>query len=266
MDNKIKQSLAKEKLSIGGAVQTACVDNVELLARNGYDFVWIDCEHGLIDVTQCIQLIRAAQAFGMTSLVRLRSTKDFGSLQILLDVGMGGLIAQEIESAEDAKALADQLKYPPLGARGACPGSRAYNILGGDMNWDEYMEFSNANTMFCALIESKKGVENIESILEVPSIDMIVLGPFDLSHSLGFPGKWNHPEVIAALTKVTKAARAKGIPVMCVPLSPTPDTLKEEVGQWIECGCNVVTATIDTIALNKSFRETYTLLDSNFNM
>lgn len=263
--NKINQSLTKGKISVGGVVQIPSVDHVELMARNGFDFAWIDCEHGLIDMTQCIELIRTAQAFGITPLVRLRSTADTGMLNVLLDAGVGGLIAQEMETADEVRALAARMKYPPMGNRGACPGSRAYNVLGGNRSWDEYVEYSNKNTMFCPLIESRKGVDNIDSILDVPGIDMIVLGPFDLSHSLGYPGKWDHPEVITALTKVAKAAQKRGIPVMCVPLAPTPELLKEEVGQWIERGCKVVCATLDTLVLNRCFSETFHLLDDSFN-
>ena len=128
--NKINQSLTKGKISVGGVVQIPSVDHVELMARNGFDFAWIDCEHGLIDMTQCIELIRTAQAFGITPLVRLRSTADTGMLNVLLDAGMGGLIAQEMETADEVRALAARMKYPPMGNRGACPGSRAYNVLG----------------------------------------------------------------------------------------------------------------------------------------
>ena len=71
--------------------------------------------------------------------------------------------------------------------------------------------------------------------------------------------------MIAALTKVVKASQKRGIPVMCVPLAPTPELLKEEVGQWIERGCKVVCAMLDTLVLNRCFSETFRLLDDNFN-
>ncbi|MEL7649083.1 MAG: aldolase/citrate lyase family protein [Sedimentibacter sp.] len=264
-ENKILKSLASDKISIGAAVQSACVDNVELVARNGYDYVWIDCEHGIIDTTQCVQLVRSAEGFGITSLVRFADKNDRGAIQRLLDVGVGGVIVQEIETREETARFASIMKFPPKGERGACPGSRAFNVLGGNMMWEEFAESANKNTMFCVLIESYKGVENIEEIVRVPGVDMIVLGPFDLSHSLGYPGQWDHPEVISALTKVASVAKQQGIPVMCVPLSPTPDGLKKEVASWINKGCNVVTATIDTLCLNQSLRFTHDMLFQEFN-
>ncbi|MBF4694745.1 HpcH/HpaI aldolase family protein [Fusibacter ferrireducens] len=264
-ENQILKTLREGKLSIGAAVQMACVDNVELIARNNFDFVWIDCEHGLIDTTQSIQLIRAAESFNVTTLVRLADKHDRGALQRMLDVGVGGLIIQEIESKEEAAHFASLLKFPPKGERGACPGSRAFNVLGGNMSWEAFTQAANINTMYCVLIESQKGVENIESILDVPGIDMVVLGPFDLSHSLGHPGQWDHPEVIEALKTVSSAARKRNIPVMCVPLSPTDEGLKTEVGTWLAHGCQIVTATIDTIALNKSLKHTHDILFDKFN-
>lgn len=236
-----RQNLVHAKRAAGGAamgvnVQTTSPENVEMAGAAGYDFVIIDCEHGVMSMDRTVEMLRAADASGITPIVRVPE-QSAGAIMRALDCGAMGVIVPGVGSRAQAEAAVAAAKYRArdnAGARGACPSTRANWHLVGD--WPAFVEWSNAQTMVWLLIESPEGVANIDAILEVPGIDAIVPGPFDLAQAMGHNGDMRHPQVVDALKKVVQAARRRKIETVAVLLASNAAELEQETAFWRGAG------------------------------
>jgi 4-hydroxy-2-oxoheptanedioate aldolase len=206
--NKIRQRLANGDVALGATVQTASPEAVEMVGMAGYDFVWIDAEHGTIDLGTLVHMIRAADAMDLTSIVRVPDHSP-SFITRTLDAGALGILAPHVRSKEEAQALVRAVKYGPRGERGACPSTRATGHLAA--NWTEFSRAADKDTMVWVLIEDREGVEHIEEIVSVPGVDAVLFGPFDMSQALGHEGDIAHSEVRSLLKRVEQAARSAGV-------------------------------------------------------
>ncbi|MFZ2406191.1 MAG: aldolase/citrate lyase family protein, partial [Methylobacter sp.] len=178
----------------------------EILAMAGYDWVVIETEHTAIDVSEVLRLIIAIEQRGSVPLVRL-AWNDPIQAKAVLDSGSAGVLVPMINSKADAELAVQMTKYPPLGFRGV----GLARAQGYGENFDEYVKNANDDTLLIVQIEHKDAVANIEEILSVPGVDGTFIGPYDLSLSLGIPGKINNPEVLAEKRKVLEATLAHGL-------------------------------------------------------
>ena len=197
----------KEKMRNGEAVlqvmlRFASPEIAELLAIKGVDLIIIDNEHYPFDPQTMIDIIRAANVGGAACAVRLPNIEPARIGQVL-DYGAEGIVMPSCPSYEAARALVDAVKFAPVGHRGFCPITRAA-AYGHGMTPTEYAELSNENTLCMIQIETKEGVEDIDRILSIPEIDVISIGPSDLSASYGYPGQYDHPVVTGAMQTVRK--------------------------------------------------------------
>jgi len=218
-----------------------------ILANAGADFALYDMEHsgfGLADMKTQFALCRGA---GITPLVRPPG-KDYQFVARLLDVGAFGIMAQMVESAEEAKRLVSWTRYPPHGVRGAMIGA-------GHDEWDyaaqlaRTMATSNARTMVVALIETAKGIRNVDEIMAVPGIDVGHLGHADLSLSMGIPGQFGHPDFKAGVELLLDAAHRHDKAAGC--LAPTV-----EMGRaWREQGFRMISYKFDSALLYGALSE-----------
>ena len=163
-NNKIMQTIRSEGISIGIQIRSRSPLTAELMGICGFDFLYIDNEHWLCDEESIENMIRAAQLTGMTPLVRIPS-HDPQAIGHFLDSGAMGIIIPHIDTYEQAKMVFEAGKFPPIGHRGASYTARA-SQYGIHCTSEEYMELSNCNTMIIPMIESVKGVNNIEAILD----------------------------------------------------------------------------------------------------
>lgn len=242
--NAIRDLLATGRSALGVTVQTASADIVEMAGRAGFDFVWIDCEHGAFLLEQALQLIRAAEGARMTPVVRVPEL-DASLVARVLDAGAMGVIVPNLTTRAQAQTLLAATRYKDQGnggARGACPSVRAASHLTRD--WTEFVSWSNANIMAWGTIESLEGVRNIHEILEA-GLDGIALGPFDLAHDMGFPGQPGHPEVLRALESVSLAAREKDVPVIATLFSSAEADMRQEQAWWEERGVRIFSTGTD---------------------
>lgn len=176
----------------------------EIFAQGPFDFIAIDMEHSTINLEQAQRIIAASQAYGKPCLPRpVSHSNDY--IKPLLDSGADGIIAPLVSSKNDSDLLIDLIKYPPLGKR-SFGVNRAQNY---GLNFDQYISKWNENSIFIPQIESKYAVENIESIIANENVDAVMVGPYDLSGSYGFPGQPNHPIVLEAQQKVIQACQIK---------------------------------------------------------
>lgn len=184
---------------------------VEAVARAGFSSVTLDAQHGYAGFDAIVGGVAAAALAGKPALVRL-PLNGYGLGARALDVGAAGVIAPMIDSAADARALVDALKFPPVGRRSWGP-IRAAGLLGLDR--DVYLAQANDLTLAIAMIETERGLANVEEIVSVDGVDGLLIGPNDLSVSLsgGAVVDPGHPKVVGALDTVLTAARRVGKPV-----------------------------------------------------
>jgi 4-hydroxy-2-oxoheptanedioate aldolase len=232
--------LAKGELAAGVGVQTASPEMVEMVAAAGYDFVYIDCEHGSFQLDTAVQMIRAAEAAGTTPLIRVPNHSS-SFIMRCLDAGAMGIIAPNVQTKQQAESIVAAAKFKSGdngGIRGACPGTRA--TWHQSANWREFSSRANETTTVWLLIESLEAVENLDEILAVPGIDALMLGPFDLAHAMGFPGQTDHPAVTDQCLKIIEKAKRRGIDVVATLFSSESQEILAERKRWIELGARIL--------------------------
>lgn len=205
--NAVKQRLAAGSHAVGTIIPTNEPALIEISALAGFDHVIIDGEHGNVGVRDVENLVRAAEAAGITPLARVPSNTPIEILRYL-DVGVQGVMVPQVRTAADAQRAVAAAKYFPEGQRGL-GGTRAaaYGLTGPQT---EYVIAANRETMVLALLEDKAAVANLDEILAVPGIDVYFIGPADLAQSYGYPGRADHAEVQAAIDTIIRRTIAAG--------------------------------------------------------
>lgn len=206
-ENLLKKTIEGGGHGIGTFVKMTDPSVVEILALAGFDFFVLDTEHVAIDREQLTNIVRAADAAGITPLVRVRENNQVEILQNL-DLGYAGVQVPNVDTAEEAKALVERVKYTPFGVRGLSPSVRACDYATTPVK--EYIEAANRNTMVVSHCETKTCVENLDDILKLDGLDVIFIGPMDLSQSYGIPGEASNPIIQAAIDTIIKKTLASG--------------------------------------------------------
>ncbi|MCK4343939.1 MAG: aldolase, partial [Bacteroidales bacterium] len=183
---KLINNLEKKKFSIGPFSKSSDPSIIECIGLAGFDFLIIDLEHGPNTIDGAQNLIRAALLHEMTPVVRVSENNE-SLISRALDIGAQGVQVPQINNKQDAIKVVKAAKFSPLGNRGVCRYVRAAGFSSKDRN--VFFEESNQNTLVILQIEGKEGIENLEYIFDVNGVDIIFLGPYDLSQSLGVPGQ-----------------------------------------------------------------------------
>jgi 4-hydroxy-2-oxoheptanedioate aldolase len=184
---------------------------VELAALAGFEFVVFECEHGVIGFETLRNHFRAARAHNLGTLVRVPAG-DFGFVQRVLDIGAEGVLLPHVSDVSAAQRATTAVRYPPGGHRGMYPQAAAANFgASGARNVRELMDKLNRDTVLAVMIEDRSAVEQIESIVDVPGIDLVVVGPSDMSASLGVAGQAENEELADAIGHVFDVCRNAGM-------------------------------------------------------
>ncbi len=208
----MRKNLTKEKILAGETAYGVFVNVsnpsiVEIVGHLGFDFALIDAEHGPMGLESCEQMIRAADAVNITPLVRIAMNIQQNILRFL-DMGALGVQLPLLNTRADVENVVRSVKYRPEGRRGLA-GVRANNWgLSGPLG--EYVQEANRETLVVAQIETLEAVENLKEILTVPDIDVIFIGPNDLSQAMGYPGQMKHPEVQKLIDRLVQEIHAVG--------------------------------------------------------
>lgn len=208
----MRKNLTKEKIKAGETAYGVFVNMgsptiIEILGHIGFDFVIIDAEHGPMGVETCENMLRAADNVNITPIIRVAVNITQNILRYL-DIGALGVQMPMINTRTDAESVVRAVKYPPEGRRGLA-GVRAANYgLTGPLS--EYVKEANRETMVITHVENMEAVSNVKDMLSVPGIDVIFIGPTDLSSAMGYPGQINQPEVQNMIEKLVKEIRAAG--------------------------------------------------------
>jgi len=180
---------------------------IELYGRLGFQWLLLDAEHTPLSPGICRELTRAAELVGMPCVVRVPEIRA-SMIEAFLDVGVSGILASGVESASDVRALIAAVKFAPLGSRGSAPISRAARF--GLVPPAEHMARANELTMVAALIESRRALEELDSILAIQELDYVAIGPNDLGLSLGIAGGASHPQVSALVDAAQRSFKISG--------------------------------------------------------
>jgi 4-hydroxy-2-oxoheptanedioate aldolase len=202
----------KERLKSGEKVLAAWVYSlspvmVEAMVIGGYSALMIDQEHGPVELQTVHMLTLAAEARGAQAMVRVPSHDPF-HVKRLLDMGIDTIMFPMVDSVADAEAVVAGCYYPPRGRRGLATGGIRATRYGADAKG--YFDSIPNRQMLMAQIETKGGLESVEKIAAVDGIDMLFIGPNDLSTSLGHLGQGDHPTVRTAIERIIAAAKASG--------------------------------------------------------
>jgi 4-hydroxy-2-oxoheptanedioate aldolase len=229
----------RKKLQNGGALgmfsKTSDPGFVETLGFAGWDFVILDLEHGPNSVQTLQNVIRAAQVSGIFPIARVKESCASVAAEAL-DVGAGGVQFPQISSKAAAADALRRVKFAPEGARGVCRFVRAANYSAKD----RFEYFAEANRSIVVLqVEGQAGIDALDEILTVPGIDVLFVGPYDLSQSLGVPGQIGHPMVEEKMLEIVEKCAGREIAV-----GTFTDTL-ENARKWQGRGVKYIAHSVD---------------------
>ena len=207
-ENTLKERLNAGKAVFGVMITFPSAPVVEMLGHLGFDWVLIDNEHGSITVDNSEDLIRAAELSNIAPIVRPVGNRP-EIIAPFLDRGAWGVQVPHVNTAEEARAAVDSVKYYPEGHRGIFSRSRPANY-GFSGSTGDYVQEANANTLVCLMLEEVEAIENLGELVAVDGVDVFFIGSGDLSQSMGYPGQQTHPEVQEQMEKGVKIIRDAG--------------------------------------------------------
>jgi 2-dehydro-3-deoxyglucarate aldolase/4-hydroxy-2-oxoheptanedioate aldolase len=225
--------LGTAKPLIGTILTLPAPELAELAAQCGFDWLWLDIEHGLFEVAD---VQRAAMAAGDTPCFVRVPANDEAWIKRVLDTGVSGLIVPQVNSAELAEQAVRYTRYPPEGTRSAGMG-RAY---GYTRSFADYVARANHDLVLIIQVEHIQAVENLEPILDVQGIDAVIIGPFDLSASMGKIGQVDDPEVLEKIAAVRETCIRRGVVVgLYVTNTAAGRRALDEGYQLVILGCDI---------------------------
>jgi 2-keto-3-deoxy-L-rhamnonate aldolase RhmA len=220
----LRERIASRTLTIGSWITLGHPSIAEIVAKAGFDWLVIDLEHSMIDLQQAAELIRTADLCGVPPLVRL-TANDPDLIKRVMDAGAHGIIVPMVNSADEASAAVAATRYAPRGTRGVGL-SRAQRFGPG---FKDYLEWQKEGPIVLVQIEHRDGVARLEEILAVPDVDGFVIGPYDLSCSMGIPGQFERPEFVSALRRVLDTAKRLERPAGMHLVEPDLDRLDDAI-------------------------------------
>ncbi len=225
-NNTLKNKLKRNELTIGSWITIGHPSVIEVLSHAKFDWLTIDMEHTTIDYSMAQSLISTIQFHGMAALVRV-SKNDEVYIKRVLDAGADGVIVPMINNAKDARKAVEYVKYPPEGKRGV--GLYRAQKFGLNMGFEDYKKWLSDSSVIIAQIEHIDAVNNIEEIISTPGVDGVIIGPYDLSGSLGVPGEFDNPKVVEALSKFEGVCKANNFAMGYHVIQPDGTQLKQKV-------------------------------------
>jgi 2-dehydro-3-deoxyglucarate aldolase/4-hydroxy-2-oxoheptanedioate aldolase len=202
--NHVKQALKAGKLQLGCAFGTIrSVEVARILAAAGFNWTFLDAEHGAFDLETLQDICRASVIAGLCPVLRVADIQ-YSLVARALDIGAQGVMFPRVESPELLEKAVSWTRFPPLGVRG-------YGLTATNVEWEkatipQVIEHFNEHTMVVLQIETARALEMRDELLAVPGIDVVMVGPADLSISLGVPGDFEHPKMVDAMEKIRDTA------------------------------------------------------------
>lgn len=241
----LKYKLRTHTLTIGSWITIGDPSIAEIMAKSGFDWLTVDMEHSAITLHEAQQLIQVIELSGCVPLVRV-GNNDPNLIKRVMDAGAHGVIVPMVNNAKDAELAVKAVKYPPIGTRGVgLARAQGYGV-----DFEKYKDWVERESIVIVQIEHIDAVNNIEEIILTEGVDGFIIGPYDLSGSLGIPGEFNDPKVTESLEKVKKAAKKANIISGFHVVPPEIDLLEAK----IEEGYRFLGYSLDSLFLAEACR------------
>ena len=255
--NPVTRALRQGKVCLGAfSVAFGCEAVAQIFGRAGFHWYYMDMEHGRSTYNEIAQMSIAAKLAGIVPIAGPTSLADH-LVARPLDAGAMGVIAPHVETADETEQVVKWCRYPPVGARGMLNRGIFNGFESADAG--EWAEAQNREVLVAVKVESGIGIDNIEEIASVPGLDAILIGPGDLSTTLGIPGKTTHPEVEACIDKMLAAVKRHRIAG-----GPHLGRSPKDAARWADRGATFMSFTSDGGMLleiaSSTVRETRELL------
>ena len=242
---KLKDKLRNKQLTIGSWMSLGHPAIAEIMAKAGFDWLVIDMEHSAISDDQCQELIRVVDLCGISPIVRV-GANDSLLIKRAMDAGAHGVIVPMVNSREDAEKIVSAVKYPTYGTRGVGL-SRAQ---GYGTSFNAYKKWVEEESVIIVQIEHIHAIENLKQILTVQGIDAFIIGPYDLSGSLGIPGNFEDKKMLNALEEVKRVISETNISAGYHVVPPQPELVREKIKE----GYTFIAYSVDFLLLGESCR------------
>jgi 2-keto-3-deoxy-L-rhamnonate aldolase RhmA len=248
------KSRVLQKLRAGDFVRTAGISRVmdpwltEMVGRIGYDLVWLDLEHRPFGYETIDPISLACRATGMDLMVRIRKT-GYDAPMRALEFGANGIMVPHCRSASEARQWADWVRFPPSGKRGLDGAGADADFGLADPH--AYLKHANEEIFLVVQIEDREAIECVEEIAAVPGVDLLFVGPGDLSLSYGVPFQFEHPLLQEAMGRVDRAVRKAGKWWGTTSGSP------EAAQKALDMGARMITAGVDHVFLMRGFQQSF---------
>ncbi len=237
MAHEFRARLKRREQLLGTMVTLASAASAEVLAGLGFDWLFIDGEHGPLETRELLEILQAV-SHKTACIVRVPEAAEL-PIKRALDLGAHGIIVPQVNTAEQAANVVRWSRYAPEGARGVGL-ARAH---GYGQSFREYLSAANREIAVIVQAEHVRAVENIEAIVRTPGVDAVLLGPYDLSASLGRMGEIEHPDVVKAIGRVTDVCNTAGMPLGYFGVTA------EAVQPYAARGYTLLVAGVDTLYL-----------------
>ena len=238
----LRKLLNSKSLALGSWITIGDNKVTEILSISGFDWLAVDLEHSTIDINKAGDLIRIISMNEITPLVRLTNL-DENLIKRVMDAGAGGIIVPNIINRDQAIRSVSATRYPPIGCRGVgLDRAQSYGT-----RFKEYLNWQVDGPVVIAQIENIEAIENLEEIFNVNGLDGFLIGPYDLSCSMGIPGEFNNPEFIEILNKILDVGRKSGIAIGTHIVEPDLNLLEDSIKK----GYNFIAYSVDIRMLSE---------------
>ena len=247
----LKKQLQNNELTVGSWITLNNPAIAEIMAETGFDWITVDLEHSVIDLFEAENLIRIINLKGVTPLVRL-SNNDATQIKRVMDAGSHGVIVPMVNSAVDAQKAVEAVKYPKSGKRGVgLARAQGYGV-----RFSEYLEWQETESIVIVQIEHIDAVNNLKEILNTDGVDGYIIGPYDLSGSMGIPGEFQDAEFIKTMDYVRATGNEMGKPGGIHIIEPEPEQLETSISN----GYKFIAYSLDIRMLDTACRNGLSIL------
>jgi 2-keto-3-deoxy-L-rhamnonate aldolase RhmA len=242
----LRTRLRGKTLTLGSWITIGNSAVAEIMARAGFDWLVVDLEHSVISIDVAGDLIRTIDLCGVAPLVRLTSN-DQNQIKRVMDAGAHGIVVPMVNSPAEASAAVAATRYGPSGTRGVgLARAQGYGV-----GFQNYFEWQKDGPVVIVQIEHRVAVERLKEILEVPGVDGFIIGPYDLSCSMGIPGQFDHPDFLAAMRKIRETGNQLGCPAGIHIIEPNLQQLEQTIRE----GFSLIAYSVDMRMLDVSARQ-----------
>lgn len=226
MNSLLKDKLKSNSLTIGSWITLGHASIAEILANAGFDWLVVDLEHSTMSIEQAGEMIRIIDLCGVAPLVRLTSNHP-DQIKRVMDAGAHGIVVPMVNSVDDAARAVESTRYAPQGNRGV--GLARAQKYGPGFN--DYLKWQDDSPVVIVQIEHYEALDNLESIFSVPGVDGFIIGPYDLSCSMGMPGDFEHPEFKNTMDRILAAGKKMNFPAGLHIVEPDHQRLRKVISE-----------------------------------